>query len=347
MFQPRTGLFLVLVTAMLLSPVISADDFSDYVVKNRKTYATEIEEKYRSIVYSRNKADIERNNRDPTSLFIAAENQFTDLTVEEFRGMFLNNPITQEEMDSFAVNASEVNFTDPVPESGISSKSSTIISAPGKDWRTTVGVVPPIENQGSCGSCYAFSAIGALESAMKIKGKPSLVYSKQQTVSCCGTKGFKCGGCKGGWMWWVYNYINSWGIVTQTAYPYTSGSTGQTGVCKSFVGAVKVLNTVIPYSYVTKNNVTALKNVVSKQPVSVGVDAGNWNTYGSGIFPASSCSSSPNAANHAVVLVGFEPTGTWIVRNSWGVGWGMNGYMRLQAGNSCGVTNYGIIPNVV
>ena len=75
-------------------------------------------------------------------------------------------------------------------------------------------------------------------------------------------------------------------------------------------------------------------NAIELRPIAVAVDATNWSSYKEGIF--SNCEAD---INHAVVAVGFT-SDYWIVRNSWGSGWGMNGYIHLAMGNTCGILNY-------
>jgi C1A family cysteine protease len=80
------------------------------------------------------------------------------------------------------------------------------------DWRKS-NVLNGVKNQGSCGSCWAFSTTGTLESNVAIAGKGLFSFSEQQLVDCCGSKGFQCEGCGGAWPEWAFNYINSAGIV--------------------------------------------------------------------------------------------------------------------------------------
>ncbi|NDW60117.1 hypothetical protein G0P98_26995 [Yangia sp. PrR004] len=72
---------------------------------------------------------------------------------------------------------------------------------------------------------------------------------------------------------------------------------------------------------------------MTNYPVSVAVDATNWSAYSSGIF--SNCKKS---LNHAVLAVGYYADGTWVIKNSWGTSWGEKGFIRLKAGDTCGVT---------
>jgi C1A family cysteine protease len=87
----------------------------------------------------------------------------------------------------------------------------------------------------------------------------------------------------------------------------------------------------------------ALKESISKTgPVSVCVDASNWSAYKSGVFK--NCGTTN--LNHAVTAVGYEADGTWIIRNSWGASWGDQGHIRLSTGNTCGILNHAVVPNL-
>ena len=83
------------------------------------------------------------------------------------------------------------------------------------DW-VTGGKVTGVKNQGQCGSCWAFSTTGALESNVAVAKGGLNSFSEQQLVDCCGTKGFQCQGCSGAWPEWALNYVNNAGIVLQS-----------------------------------------------------------------------------------------------------------------------------------
>ncbi len=89
-------------------------------------------------------------------------------------------------------------------------------------------------------------------------------------------------------------------------------------------------------------DLSTLKEGVATAPVSICVDASNWSLYRSGVF--SNCGTTN--LNHAVVLVGYNANDEWIVRNSWGTSWGEVGYIRLKAGNTCGLGNHALMVNL-
>jgi len=204
------------------------------------------------------------------------------------------------------------------------------------DWRTS-GIVNPVKNQANCGSCWSFSTTGVLEGAYALKKGTLPNYSEQQLVDCCGKNGFQCEGCNGAWPEWAINYVNSAGIVSQSAYPYTAVQ----GTCKPTTGD-KILDPTKPWSILAAGNFAALKSTVATSPVSVCLDASNWSLYKSGVF--SNCGTTN--LNHAVLLIGYEDSGAWLVKNSWGTTWGETGYIRLAAGNTCGIAEHAIIVNI-
>jgi C1A family cysteine protease len=133
------------------------------------------------------------------------------------------------------------------------------------------------------------------------------------------------------------------GLCTESGYPYTSGTTGQKGTCTTTC----TKNTgVTPKSFtdVAKNSDSALMTAIAQQPVSIAIQANQpaFQTYKSGVLTGT-CGSN---LDHGVLAVGY---GTWSdgtdyykVKNSWGTGWGMSGYILIQRGNpqrcgECGI----------
>ena len=186
----------------------------------------------------------------------------------------------------------------------------------------------PVKDQGYCGSCWAFSATEQIESdAIRTLGV-TYVLSPEQ-ITQCDTTSY---GCSGGWSENAYNYVKkAGGIETEANYPYTSYS-GTTGTCK--VNTAKFVVTVS--SYKTLSGESAMASYVQTSgPLSVCVDANNWNSYTGGIM--TTCGKS---VDHCVQATGVDTSSYWKVRNSWGTSWGESGFIRLKYGaNTCAITH--------
>jgi len=212
------------------------------------------------------------------------------------------------------------------------------------DW-STQGATTPVKDQGYCGSCWAYSATEGIESGLFMTTGKLEQLSEQQIVSCDKTDG----GCNGGDLPTAFDYVQSaGGIATQASYPDTSSDAGQTGKCKSSTPVVKVTG----YEYAVppctggkcnnqkESDMMAALNTYG--PLSVCVNAQNWDGYSSGIY-TTKCSGKYNALDHCVQLVGYDTTGStsyWKVRNSWASSWGENGFIRLPMGtNACGIAD--------
>lgn len=164
-------------------------------------------------------------------------------------------------------------------------------------------------------------------------------FSEQQLVDCCGAKGFGCQGCSGAWPEDAMNYIVKYGLMGESEYPYTA----RNGNCKVTEAGKLVLNATHPWIMVPKGDTNQLASALKTEPISVCVDASKWSLYRSGVF--NNCRTQP--LDHAVLLVGMSEDGTWRIKNSWGTGWGENGFIRLSGGNTCGVAEHAIAVNVI
>jgi len=234
-------------------------------------------------------------------------------------------------------------------------KASSIHSAPADvssmassvDW-VSAGAVTAVKNQGSCGSCWAFSAIGAMEGAYLIKYDTQNAntwtgLSEQQLVSC--DYGIlKNLGCNGGLMDKAFDWIgDNNGICSEADYGYTSGTTGETGTCKTT--CKNVANTdVKTYTDVQTNSDSALMSALNQQPVSVAIQANQpaFQFYKSGVI-TENCGTN---LDHGVLAVGYgtytDGSDYYKVKNSWGTSWGMEGYVLIgrnvaQSGGMCGI----------
>lgn len=311
---------------------ISADwllkkEFEDFKTKFQVQYSTPEEEAYRFTIFRETIERVAKKNKEHnTNVF--GITKFADLTQDEFRARYLN--ALPKRIDA------------PVREPTTDAKSTSSF-----DWRSK-GVVTPVKDQGYCGSCWAHSAVETVESAWALAGHTLTEFSVQQVTSCASDDY----GCQGGWPYSAFEYIESaGGLATAASYPYVDYyHSSTTTACKSFTVAG---GQVTGWSYATtpcsfgscsKQDESKMINNLLVQPLSIVVDASEWSDYTSGVFPVSSCSSSASKLDHAVQLVGYtnygSTSGYYIVRNSWGTSWGVDGYIYLPIGdNACGIAD--------
>lgn len=200
------------------------------------------------------------------------------------------------------------------------------------DWRTK-GVVTSVKDQGQCGSCYSFSSTGALEGIYAITNKNLVSFSEQQIVDC--DNGLtKAHGCNGGLMDQVFEYVSTnGGLCSEQDYPYVSGTTQKAGTCQKTCKLVSG-SKISKYTDVIPNSDNAMMTALAQQPVSVAIEADQktFQLYKSGVF-TDTCGSN---LDHGVLLVGYSSDNGqdyYILKNSWGLSWGINGYILLGKGN--------------
>eukprot|EP00079_Xenopus_tropicalis_P009789 XP_002934107.1 PREDICTED: cathepsin S-like [Xenopus tropicalis] len=209
------------------------------------------------------------------------------------------------------------------------------------DWRTK-GCVTPVRKQGDCGSCYAFSTVGAMECQVKKKTGRLVILSPQELVDCSYTEGNN--GCINGNLLSAFRYMEKYGIMEESSYRYT----GQEADCRRRVHTGLKVNAI--YN-VTDGDENVLKNAVGTVgPVSVAVDArqNGFRTYKSGVYFDPYCTLH---VTHAVLVVGYGReygNDYWLVKNSWGVDWGDQGYVKMARNRNshCGIANQAFYPTV-
>lgn len=196
------------------------------------------------------------------------------------------------------------------------------------DWSTNSKVVNPVKNQGSCGSCWAFGAVGTLESTYALATGTLYNLAEQQLVDCDKSSS----GCSGGLSRYSYSgYYKSHGACLTSDYAYTA----RDGTCKSCNYAIPT-GTVLGYNEVSAS-ASALKNQLVNGPVKVSVYAeSTFQSYKSGISSGGACR---GATNHAVIAVGYG-SGFIKIRNSWGASWGEGGHIRVGDSSSCSTGNF-------
>ena len=274
----------------------------------------QIENVDRGSIFRANLALVNEHNADPAKTWFAAVNEFTAWTNDEFRQKRAHGTRSDRSTQDSRMSTEFAASQTPPPDS--------------VDWRTKAGVVTPVKNQGSCGSCWAFSATETMESALAIAtGKAATELSPQQIVSCAPNPQ-KCGGtggCDGSTQELAFQYTEA-GLTSEADYPYTQ----VTGTCEQ--SKIKPVAKNGGFVKLPANNYTALvAGVAEIGPIAISVAAGamGWQIYGGGVY-GGKCGWDQD---HAVQLVGYGTDGGkgyWTVRNSWGAGWGEKGYIRIQ-----------------
>jgi len=297
--------------------------FSEFQTKYSRKYASieETEKKFK--IFSDNMkiaSDLQKLN--PLATF--GVNDFADISHEEFSSQYLmtfdfeKNYVAPPPMNS-SVKPTLPEACSPTPHNW--------------DWNEC-GVITPVYNQGQCGSCWAFSATETIESYYALKGYALTQLSMEQIVDCDTT----CGGCAGGYPAKAYEYVYyAGGIESYAAYPYTAES-GYAGSC-DYDSQYDVAD--VTYYYDVDGELGLYKQLSSGGPVSVCVDASTWQTYTGGIL--TTCGTT---VDHCVQATGYAKYGEsgayWIVRNSWGTSWGIDGYIAIEIGKDlCDIGDYG------
>ncbi|XP_037305053.1 dipeptidyl peptidase 1 [Pungitius pungitius] len=224
------------------------------------------------------------------------------------------------------------------------------------DWRDVGGVnfVSPVRNQASCGSCYSFSTMGMLEARVRIltNNSDAPVLSPQQVVSCSQYSQ----GCDGGFPYLIGKYVQDFGIVDESCYPYTAKDSpcGVPQNCRRIYAA--------DYYYVGGfyggcSEIAMMLELVKNGPVGVAFEVyPDFMHYKEGIYHHTGLRDPFNPfelTNHAVLLVGYgrcHKTGQkyWIVKNSWGTGWGEGGYFRIRRGSDeCSIESIAVAANPI
>ncbi|XP_040325151.1 procathepsin L isoform X3 [Herpailurus yagouaroundi] len=290
------------------------------------------DEVWRRAVWERNMKMIEQHNREHSQgkhTFTMAMNAFGDMTNEEF-GQVMNGLKIQKRKKWKVFQAP---FFVEIPSS--------------VDWREK-GYVTPVKDQGYCLCCWAFSATGALEGQMFRKTGQLVSLSEQNLVDCSRPQGNE--GYSGGLIDDAFQYVkDNGGLDSEESYPYHA----QGDSCK-YRPENSVANVTDYWDIPSKENELMI-TLAAVGPISAAIDASldTFRFYKEGIYYDPSCSSED--VDHGVLVVGYGADGTetenkkyWIIKNSWGTDWGMDGYIKMakDRDNHCGIASLASFPTV-
>ena len=288
-------------------------------------------EHYLSVLkkWSNNDAFIENVNSRNLSYHLG-HNQFSGMDQVEYQQYLFHYPVAKKT----SVILSKM-VIDAVPDS--------------VNWITKGGVTP-VKDQGQCGSCWSFSTTGALEGAYFNSVGNLQSFSEQQLVDCDNLKnGGHDHGCNGGLMDNAFEWIaKNGGLCLETAYPYVSGTTQKANAnCAKTCSVIKG-SVVADFVDVEPSSDAAMLAAIAQQPVSIAIEADQreFQLYKSGVFTGS-CGTN---LDHGVLVVGYG-SDYYLVKNSWGVTWGDQGYIQLGRGpqynngqGQCGMLLQGSYP---
>jgi len=320
----------VIVFALIVVALASSDEllFRKFVTKYERVYSTQAEymQRFKNFQATLKRIDYLNNMEGQQATF--GINKFSDLSVEEFSQTYLLPKFDAADICIWPYHAT---VDDEVK-----------MAAPKSfDWRTK-NVVTPIKNQGDCGSCWTFSTTGNIEGQWALwSAKKQLVGLSEQFIvdcsnSCLVSEPDLCNsGCGGGLPWLAYgDIIKNKGITTEAAYPYT----GEDGTCQ---GGMKPSAVIANWTAVEPVPSTIEAFMYAQGPLSITLNAGLLMSYTSGTITGTASECPVSEMDHAVLMVGYDNTGStpfWIVKNSWGTDWGVNGYFQIASAQGlCGI----------
>ncbi|XP_031131976.1 ervatamin-B-like [Ipomoea triloba] len=299
-----------------------------WMAHHARSYKNDVEKAQRFEIFKQNLEFIESFNSEGTRSYKLGLNRFADLTHEEFQTSLLNVDSLLYHLNLFPIGNSNGNgSSNDVPDS--------------LDWREK-GAVTQVKNQGNCLACWAFAVVAAVEGINEIKtGK--LVSLSEQHLLDCDPNHF---GCNGGVITDAFQSIEDMGgLSSESDYPYKASE----GTCNT-QNSQATAATITGFEQVEKTE-SALLQAVSGQPVAAGITVGGkeFQLYSSGVFDGD-CGS---GSYHAVAVVGYGARNDgqkyWVIKNSWGTGWGEKGYMKMardtdEEGGLCGIANDAAYP---
>jgi C1A family cysteine protease len=299
-------------------------EFAHYQNRFNKKYENMDELQTRFQIFRHNLREIIIHNLDQTQNFTMGVNQFTDLTPDEFKNQWVGGLKT--EVGSYGCKT----FT-----SGASGAPASV------DW-INKGAVTSVKDQGQCGSCWTFSATGAIEGAWAISKGQLVDLSEQELVDCATGISYGSHGCNGGQMEGAFKFVIENGQCSLSSYPYTA----KDGTCQKCSAVAHITSC---YD-VKPNDQVSMKAAVAQQPVAVAIEADTryFQSYSSGILTSSSCGTT---LDHGVLTVGYgEENGQkyWLVKNSWGTTWGDKGYVKIartESTNDPGICGIAMDPS--
>merc|ERR1719499_548174 len=285
------SLLFAFAVAVALPEVMSFKEWHDIFGKDANHHSHKKTMESRELAFLENVKKIQAHNAKNLSWKMGV-NQFSDLAPAEF-----------SEAMGFSTCRKVMNGTQrTVRDSDKLPQMRNPKNLPAVDWRSTNNplnkvAVSDVKNQGGCGSCWSFSASGAVEGAWVVGGNELVSLSEQELVSCDKTDS----ACNGGLMDYAFEFVKDNGLTTEEIYPYVSGS-GSVPACDTSKVSQKRA-TIESYTDVQTSNEDALENALNIGPVAIAIEADEYSfqSYSGGVLTAA-CGTS---LDHGVLAVGY------------------------------------------
>ncbi|KAK6130608.1 hypothetical protein DH2020_035654 [Rehmannia glutinosa] len=302
--------------------------FESWTDKHGKKYKSLEDKLHRFEIFKDNLKHIDEKNKVASNYWLGL-NEFADLSHDEFKNMYLglkgDDQLLPKRNDDQKFKYRDF---ENLPKS--------------VDWRKK-GAVTRVKNQGSCGSCWAFSTVAAVEGINQIVTGNLTELSEQELIDCDTTYN---NGCNGGLMDYAFSYIvSNGGLHKEDDYPYLM----EEGTCEQNRDESELV-TITGYHDVPANDEQSLLKALANQPLSVAIEASgrDFQFYSGGVFDGH-CGT---ALDHGVAAVGYGSSKGLdyiIVKNSWGPKWGEKGYIRMKRNTGkpsgmCGINKMASFP---